>query len=133
MIEIGRKKVSVVRVRKGSKLVPLLDEHGEPVTKVTASNVWRVTKGTLGGQFGPDRTRNLVVGLVNGDLLVFKPKGTRQKVTVNINDVYAWCLRSKALSAQLVKARERKEALKSRREARRTKYAEERVRKPIEQ
>ena len=133
MIEIGKQRVVPIRTRIGKKLVPILDTHQQPMTKLAASEVWRVTKGTLGGHFGPDGKRKLVVGLIAGDVLVLKPKGTRQQVSVELKAVYSWCLRNKALSRQLEKARKRKERLQSQRATRRMKYAEKKLLEPIEE
>lgn len=119
MIEIGRQKEIACRKRVHGKFVPVTDEHGKPVTKTVASEVWRVTRNTLGHGFGPDSRRKLVVGLVNGDVLVLKPLKTRQVVQVELKAVYSWLLRNKAVRLQLEKARNRKEKLATARAARR--------------
>jgi hypothetical protein len=76
------------------------------------------TNATLGGAFGPDRARALVVELVHvhgEDFLRMNPKGTRQAVQVRVVDVYAHALRGRAAAA----IRERAEAIKARKLARR--------------
>jgi len=128
MIEIGRQKEVACRKRIHGKFVPVTDEHGKPVTKTTASEVWRVTRSTLGHGYGPDSKRKLVVGLINGDVLVLKPLKTRQAVQVELKAVYGWLLRNKALKHQLEKARARKETLKVVRERRSRHDAERRFR-----
>lgn len=125
MIEIGKQKEIVARHKVGGKLVPVTDEHGKQVTKTISSEVWRVTRNTLGHGYGPDSKRKLVVGLINGDVLVLKPLKTRQVVTVELKAVYGWLLRNKALKAQLEKARARKTKLADIR-ARRSRDARER-------
>lgn len=125
MIEIGRQKEIACRKRVHGKFVPVTDEHGKPVTKTVASEVWRVTRNTLGHGFGPDSRRKLVVGLVNGDVLVLKPLKTRQVVQVELKAVYGWLLRNKALRLSLEKARNRKAKLAEVRE-RRSREAKER-------
>jgi hypothetical protein len=122
MLEIGKTRQVRVRRRVNKKLV-YTDE-----TKIVAREIWAQTKDELGGHFGPDRHRRLVVGLVAGDVLVLYPKGTRQQVTVQLKDVYGWAVRSKALRTQLEKARERKAKLAEQREARRRDAAERRLR-----
>lgn len=122
MLEIGKPMIRRVKRREGRKLV-YTDE-----TKVVAREIWAQTKDELGGHFGPDRDRKLIVGLIAGDVLVMYPKGTRQQVTVQLKDVYGWAVRSKAMRAQLEKARERKSKLAEQREARRREAAERRLR-----
>lgn len=119
MIEIGSTRIIPVRRRQGRHLVPVLGPDGQPETRPVASEVLRVTREVLGGHFGLDRNRKLVVGLRNGDLLSLRPQGTRQEVQVPLADVYAWALRSRALNAQLKKARERKAILDQKRAERR--------------
>ena len=72
--------------------------------------------------------RKLVVGLGSGDVITFYPKGTRQKVSAPIADVYAWVLRRRAAVSLLEKARERKAALSAKREAKARQAAENRLR-----
>ena len=126
MLEIGKYKSIACRKRVHGKFVPVTDEHGKPVTKTVASEVWRVTRNTLGHGYGPDSKRKLVVGLINGDVLVLKPLKTRQSVTVALKDVYGWLLRNKAVRLQLEKARSRKAAIADRRITRRNAAAERR-------
>jgi len=126
MIEIGRTKIRAVRVKGADGK---LRANGD--TKVVQDEVWRQCREELGGHYGPDRRRKLVVGLVGVDQLVLYPKGTRQEVRVNLRDVYAWALRSRALRTQLEKARERKEKLKASRERRRIEAADRRMRDQV--
>lgn len=126
MIEIGKSKEIVVRHKVGGKLVPKTDEHGKQVTKTIAAEVWRITRNKIGSGYGPDSKRRLVVGLVNGDILVLKPYKTRQVVSVELKAVYGWLVRNRALRAQLEKARARKEKLANARAARRRAAAERR-------
>ena len=111
MITIGHTKIVAVRRRDKAtgKVVPVY-ENEQPVTRVEASEVWRVTRSALNGQFGPDRSRKLVVGFISGDLLALRPQGTRQQVNVELKEVYAWVLHRKAMSAHMEKMRERKAA-----------------------
>lgn len=60
--------------------------------------VARVTNGALGFNHGPDRGRALVVTLEAGDLIVFRPKGTRQRLALNAFDAYGYAVRCAALA-----------------------------------
>ena len=126
MLEIGKPKIVPIRTRTPEgKTVFKLGADGKPETKIASSDVWRECRDELGGNFGRDKRRKLVVGLVAVDQLVLYPKGTRQEIRVNIADIYAWALRSRALRSQLERARERKEKLAISRE-RRSRNAKER-------
>ena len=120
MLEIGQTRLVVVKTKVGKrgKLRPVL-EGGEPVKRVVTAEVWRETRDTLPGHFCRDKNRKLIVGFRAGDLLVMRPKGTRQEVAVDLKDVYAWALRSRAMRSQLEKAREKKAAIDARRAERR--------------
>ncbi len=129
MIEIGKVKIVPVRAKgKDGKLHAKQGADGLPETKVVNADVWRQTRDTLGGQYGRDRGRKLVVGLVAIDQLVLYPKGTRQEVRVNLTDIYAWALRNRANRAQLERARDRKDKLKATRERRSIAAADRRIR-----
>ena len=121
MLEIGKARTVPVRKRIKGKLVPVGGE------KTVVRQIWACTKDTLGGHFGPDRNRKLVVGLAAGDVLIMYPKGTRQRVSVLLTDVYGWALRCRAVRSQLEKARERKQKLAEQREARSRAQAERRL------
>lgn len=71
--------------------------------------VRRVAIGGLAGHYGPDRGRELIVSLVQGDLIELRPKGTRRGETISAFDVYHYALRCRANRAQLEKARVAKE------------------------
>ncbi len=80
------------------------------------SIVARVTNRTLVGNYGPDRDRELVVSLEAGDLIVFRPKGTRQRLVLSAFDAYAFALRRAALSdareKRIARLRNRKERVR---------------------
>ncbi len=67
-----------------------------------------------------------MVGLVDGDVLVLKPMGRTKKaeVSASLTGIFSWCLRNRALSVQLEKARHRKARLQAIRERRRLAAAE---------
>jgi len=81
------------------------------------NRVVRVTKGTLGGNFGPDNGRELIVGLETGDVISLRPKGTRQKLTVTAEDVYRYAMLRQARLLSLENARRVKSLKAARREA----------------
>lgn len=130
MIEIGSSKLVTVKVKnvRTGKLEPKLGCNGEPVRKIKESNVWRVTRETLGGHFGVDRNRKLVVGLVSHDQIVFRPQGTRQEVRINIVDAYRIAVQRRAGILLLERARERKAAKQRQREARAIARADRKLR-----
>lgn len=129
MIEIGKTRIVPVRVKgKDRKLRIKHGPDGQPETKVVTDEVWRQTRDELGGHFGRDKHRKLVVGLVAVDQLVLYPKGTRQEVRVNLKDIFMWALRNRALRSQLERARERKEKIKAARERRAVAAADRRLR-----
>jgi len=135
MIEIGQSKTVVLRKRDKHthKLVPVLDpQTNEPLTKIVSSEVTRATRNKLGGSFGPDGKRRLVVKLGAGDVIIMWPQGTRQKVTLELKKVYQYALHMRALVKLAERARERKAAKQRQRESRRIRYAEHKLRQPIE-
>lgn len=83
--------------------------------------VSRRTGTELGGQFGTDHGRPLVVTLTpnsEGDLITLRPLGTRRQESVRVEDVYQWILRCKAARAQLDRARAALERARERKRAR---------------
>ena len=127
MIEIGTSKLVAVRVRnrRTGKLEAVMD-GGKPLQKLKESHVCRITRTVLGGNFGPDRNRKLVVGLVSPDQISFRPQGTRQEVRINIADAYRIAIQRKANIRYLEYARARKAAKQLRNERRRLDAAERR-------
>jgi hypothetical protein len=95
----------------------------------TVRKIWRQTREELGGRFGLDKRRRLVVGLVAPDMIVMYPKGTRQRVAVELKQVYFDALYREALVKHLERARARKAKLKEVRARRRMAAAERRLRK----
>jgi hypothetical protein len=89
-------------------MVPVFDEHDQPVMRLVASEVVRVTREPIGGHFGLDKGRRLVVALRDGDLLELRPEGTRQTSRMAIADIYAHMLRCEANRRHLEKARSSK-------------------------
>lgn len=79
------------------------DAAGE-VTGILAAPAIRETVGVLGRNYGPDEGRSLVVGLEAGDVVTFRPKGTRQKVSMEAVALYHYILRTLAATARREKA-----------------------------
>lgn len=128
MIEIGQKVQRIVKtaatIDGKRKLVARLDGDGRPETKTVASEVTRITRGTLNGHFCRDSGRKLVVRLRDGDILELRPQGTRQAATALLADIYSWMLRSQSDRERMAKLRERKAKLAEQR-------AERRLRRPL--
>ena len=64
--------------------------------------VRRVTENRLPWNYGPDSDRPLVVRLVHRggkDLVEFRPKKTRQRVVMDVFDLYSFTLRTLATAA----------------------------------
>jgi hypothetical protein len=72
----------------------------------------RVTAGGLGWNYGVDRGRALVVSLEAGDLVYFRPKGTRHRLAVSAFDLYAWAVQCQARAS----ARDKRQAAAGRKE-----------------
>jgi hypothetical protein len=87
---------------------PVRDEAGNIVDTMPAP-ARRVTVGELGGAFGPDKHRRLVVCLAAGDVIVFRPQSTRQEVALPAVDCYRYALRCKALADAAEKRQRGKE------------------------
>ena len=65
----------------------------------------RVTIARLGMNHGLDRGRALIVSLESGDLIGFRPKGTRQRLMLSAFDAYGYAVRCQAMA----KAREKRQ------------------------
>lgn len=86
-----------------------------------------VTQSILGSRHGPDRQRRLVVSLIAGDLIEFRPYGTSRKYVVGAVEAYEWLLRTKANCALLEKARAKKAKRAERLARQRQERAEKRL------
>lgn len=69
----------------------------------------RVTKGELPGYYGPDAGRELIVSLEAGDIICFRPKGTRQRYTASAFDLFKGVHRLASLNRAQEAVRRRKE------------------------
>ncbi len=86
---------------------PVRDADGQVIGMKPASAV-RVTRAQLGGEFGPDSERRLVVSLVDGDLIEFRPERTRQVKRMAATDLYRYVLRCEVNRVLLERARDAK-------------------------
>jgi len=110
---------------------PIRDDAGMKIGE-RPGPAFRVTDKELGGSFGCHRECRLVVGLEAGDILSFRPAGTRQRVTAAAVDLYRSVLQWNVDRRHLEKARKKKESKQRLREQRRLKYAESKLTRPIE-
>lgn len=86
---------------------PVRDENGKQIDS-KPSPVRAVTVNPLGGLFGVDKERRLIVTLAAKDLITLKPHGTRREVSVSANDVYRFALQCVANKEWSARALERK-------------------------
>ena len=110
---------------------PIRNEAGEIINAKPAP-CSRCTVAALGGQFGSDKRRRLVVTLKAGDVIEFRPERTRQTVTMLAVDLYRVALRAMAGRAQLEKARAKKESKARARSARRIAYVDKKLSRPLD-
>jgi hypothetical protein len=133
MIEIGRLKIIKLRTRDKvtGKLTPKLNAAGQQEEKIISDQIWRETKNTLDGSYGRYRHRKLAVGFVDGDCLTLYPKGTRQKETVSLFDIYRWALHAKANRLHLERARNSKKAKQQQRMIAKIRREDRKLRRPL--
>lgn len=86
---------------------PVRDVDGQVIGMKPASAV-RVTRAQLGGEFGTDSERRLVVSLVDGDLIEFRPERTRQVKRMAATDLYRCVLRCEVNRVLLERASDAK-------------------------
>lgn len=72
------------------------------------SPVRAVTVGELGGGFGSDKHRRLILSCEAGDVVVIRPQGTQRPLSMTAVDIYRSMLRNEANKVVLEKARLRK-------------------------
>jgi hypothetical protein len=71
---------------------PVRDKDGAIINQKPAP-VSRVTRDELGGQFGSDKRKRLVVTLCDGDLISFRPERTQRSVTIEAVELYRYAIR----------------------------------------
>lgn len=95
------------------------------------SPVGAVTRDPLGGAFGSDKKRRLVVTLCGGDVIRFRPHGTRRTVDLRAVDAYRWAIQCEANRKILEKARAKKAKKAEVRERRALDRMEKKLRQSI--
>jgi microcompartment protein CcmL/EutN len=95
--------------------------------------VKRKTGTTLGGSYGTDSGRVLVVSIIpnpHGDLIEIKPLGVSSKRSerVTVEDVYRWALRNRVARQTLERCRLKLEKQRERRAAESRERAERKLR-----
>lgn len=83
---------------------PVRDDAGQIISEKPAP-CSRVTFNPLGGNFGSDKRKRLVVTLLAGDVIQCRPEKTRRTVSMLAVDVYRIMLRNEANKFTLEKAR----------------------------
>ncbi len=86
---------------------PVRDDAGQVVDQLD-SPAQAITREPLGGAFGPDKARRLIVTMASADLIVLRPERTCRPVHIAAKDVYRLALLARANLANLEKARARK-------------------------
>lgn len=88
---------------------PVRDADGN-ITGQKESPVRAVTVEELGGAFGADKRRRLIVSLEAGDVIAFRPEGTtsKRKITLRAADAYRFAIQCRANLVNLEKARAKK-------------------------
>jgi hypothetical protein len=107
---------------------PVRDDRGN-ITGQKESPVRAITIDELGGAFGADKRRRLIVELAAGDVITFRPSGTTRKRTITLRavDAYRFAIQCRANLANLEKARAKKARKAERLAAARLASAERRL------
>lgn len=106
---------------------PLRAPSTGEVLDMIESPVAAITREALGGQFGSDKRRKLIVTLEAGDLIVVRPQGTRRPEKMSAVDVYRYMIRCKSNLIALTKARDKKARKAERLAAARIARADKRI------
>lgn len=111
----------------GYRRMVRLKKSGEQMLKEIPAR--RITKDELGPSFGSDRKRRLIVALVDGDLISFRPEKASKKRTkmMKAADLYRYVIMCEATAARMAKLRQMKEKKAERLAAARLKRAEKKL------
>lgn len=107
---------------------PVRNEAGE-LLGLRLASVSRVTVSKLAQNHGTDKGKPLVVSLLDGDLIGFKParaSNARTK-TARVIDIYEWIIRSECVNKTMAKLRDKKARKATRLAALRQERAEKRL------
>lgn len=108
----------------------LRDKEGNRIGSEPAETV-RVTKEVLGGNFGSDKRKRLIVTLAPGDIIKVRPERTQREESCTVEALYSWMLRCKADKLWGVRMQERKAKKKAARESRQIANADRRLRRQL--
>lgn len=108
---------------------PIRGANGE-VTGLRDKPAVRITRNTLSGMHGPDRDRKLVVRLIDGDLIEFRPAGTQRRKVMSAFDLYDHIMRTEANAMCRAKRESQKERKAIRLAQQRQARAEARLTRP---
>jgi hypothetical protein len=106
---------------------PTRDKDGN-ITGQKYSPVRVRTIDPLGGSFGSDKRRRLIVELAHGDTIRMKPEGTRRWISLEAKHVYQHALMGAANKVRMEKLSKRKAVVSAARERRRLDAQERRMR-----
>jgi len=109
---------------------PIRNNSGEIVGQKPAP-VSRKTAEPLGGQFGRDKRKRLVVTLCAGDVIEVRPERTQRTLSITAADLYSTLLRCAASRALLERARQAKERKKETRARRQIARADAKLRREL--
>lgn len=71
---------------------PVRDAAGQVIANLP-SPVAAITRDELGGQFGSDKRKRLVVTLGDGDVVIMRPSGTQREASGTAADIYRFLIR----------------------------------------
>lgn len=97
--------------------------NGE-ITGHIEAPVKAITVDPLGGAFGADKERRLIVILESGDVIRFKLQGSPRSITVLAKDAYRMAIDAEARKVHMARMSQRKVALQVKREAEKMRRAE---------
>lgn len=109
---------------------PVRDKQTGEIVGEKPAPCSRMTVATLGGQFGKDKHRRLVVTMADGDVIKIRPErsGLSRTESMTVFDMYRVMIRNKANKLLLEKARVAKLKKKERRESRAVARADAKLR-----
>lgn len=94
---------------------PIRDKQGD-ITGQKEAPVKAITIDPLGGSFGADKERKLIVILAAGDVIKFKLQGSPRFITVLAKDAYRMAIDREAMKIHMKKMGERKAVIAAKRE-----------------
>lgn len=109
---------------------PTRDGDGN-ITGEQSSPVKARTIDPLGGNYGPDRAKRLIVTLAAGDVINVRPERTQRAESITAKDLYAYLLRVKAQKGLMEKARAAKVRKQERLSRERIARADRRMTRPL--